>query len=471
MSASEVKPYCALSYFGAAIRASVPLSPLPRYSPASGLPAGPGAAMTKIVISYRRHDSDAITGRIFDRLVAHYGAESVFRDIDNIPPGLDFRKSIGRALESTDIVLAVVGPQWAGKSADGRIRINEATDLVRIEIELALRRDIPLVPILVGNATMPEPGELPEGLRDFSFRNAVKVDALEDFEDHVKRLIRSLDRLLEARPTSEPLVDRAGIERARTSAETASTEAADVKRPDRAQLPADTRGTSAPGPPGERAAPSSPARRDVDEQPGAAALPAEARQPVVAKRRLVGPTIALPIIAGATYLVLYATGLWKATAIGAFQPLAYLSLAALFALSFWRYGGVSAKRAVVAAALLGASASAVGLLYNLAFQSLSSTEVRMALFTVDMLVVSALIMGAGAVLCPVFRRPTNWIIGLLLWTALAHLAGWTASELVSRGAVSWTGTYFVGSTLRQMVVFGCIGFWLSQASRAATKPG
>src|ERR1700724_2377909 len=129
--------------FRAAIRASVPLSPLPGYSP-MGQDCRPmrGAAMTKIAISYRRHDSDAITGRIFDRLVAHYGADSVFRDIDNIPPGLDFRKYIGLALESTDIVLAVVGPQWAGKTPDGRIRIHEATDLVRIEIETALRKRI-----------------------------------------------------------------------------------------------------------------------------------------------------------------------------------------------------------------------------------------------------------------------------------------------------------------------------------------
>ncbi len=94
--------------------------------------------MTKISISYRRKDSDAITGRIFDRLVAHYGADAVFRDIDNIPPGYDFRKYISSALESTDILLAIVGPQWTGKT-EGRTRINEATDLVRIEIEAALR--------------------------------------------------------------------------------------------------------------------------------------------------------------------------------------------------------------------------------------------------------------------------------------------------------------------------------------------
>ena len=50
--------------------------------------------MTKITISYRRDDSMDITGRIFDRLTSRYGRETVFRDIDSVPPGLDFREHI-----------------------------------------------------------------------------------------------------------------------------------------------------------------------------------------------------------------------------------------------------------------------------------------------------------------------------------------------------------------------------------------
>ena len=158
--------------------------------------------MAKITVSYRRNNSDAITGRIFDRLLAHYGADTVFRDIDNIPPGIDYRKYISEALASTDILLAIVGPQWTGKTTDGSIRIQQPTDLVRIEVETALRRDIPVVPVLVGHATMPQPTDLPDEIQDFAFRHAVKVDAQEDFDDHVRRLIRSLDRLLQTRLSS-----------------------------------------------------------------------------------------------------------------------------------------------------------------------------------------------------------------------------------------------------------------------------
>src|SRR5438105_2184501 len=68
--------------------------------------------MAKIVISYRRSDSDAIAGRIRDRLASHFGEDSLFMDIDNIPFGTDFRQHIKSALLSSDVVIVVVGPKW-----------------------------------------------------------------------------------------------------------------------------------------------------------------------------------------------------------------------------------------------------------------------------------------------------------------------------------------------------------------------
>jgi hypothetical protein len=73
-------------------------------------------AMPRITISYRRDDSLDITGRIFDRLAGHFGREAVFRDIDSIPPGADFRRHIDRVLDESDIILAIVGPRSTGDS-------------------------------------------------------------------------------------------------------------------------------------------------------------------------------------------------------------------------------------------------------------------------------------------------------------------------------------------------------------------
>jgi hypothetical protein len=161
--------------------------------------------MAKIAISYRRADSEAMTGRIFDRLIAHYGKEAIFRDIDDIPPGIDFRVHINQTLLKTHILLAIVGPQWVGTSSDGSAdRIQEETDPVRVEVETALRRRVPLIPILIGATKMPSSDQLPPGLKDFAFRNAVKVDTGQDFDYHMDRLIRSMDAILEQEPKSPP---------------------------------------------------------------------------------------------------------------------------------------------------------------------------------------------------------------------------------------------------------------------------
>lgn len=155
--------------------------------------------MAKIIVSYRRADSAAIAGRIFDRLAARYGEESVFMDVDNIPFGTDFRTHIREELLRSDMLVAVIGPRWTGAAADGKSRIADEADPVRVEVETALTQGIPVLPVLVDGAAMPEANQLPESLKDFAFINAAPVDAGRDFRAHMDRLLRSMDRILEAK--------------------------------------------------------------------------------------------------------------------------------------------------------------------------------------------------------------------------------------------------------------------------------
>ncbi len=111
-----------------------------------------------------------ITGRIFDRLTSRYGRETVFRDIDNIPPGLDFREHIRASIDESNVLMVVVGPRWMGGDRQGQPRIHAETDYVRIEVEAALNRQIPVIPLLVGGADMPEPSQLPASIREFGYR-------------------------------------------------------------------------------------------------------------------------------------------------------------------------------------------------------------------------------------------------------------------------------------------------------------
>jgi hypothetical protein len=103
--------------------------------------------MPKIFISYRRGDSLDATGRIDDRLAAHFGREEVFRDLDTIVPGHEFPRAIQDALTSCQILLAIVGEDWVNASfEDGTRRLENEHDYVRLEIETALGRGISVIP-------------------------------------------------------------------------------------------------------------------------------------------------------------------------------------------------------------------------------------------------------------------------------------------------------------------------------------
>jgi hypothetical protein len=158
----------------------------------------------KICVSYRRTDS-AMAGRIFDRLVQRFGKQSLFIDIDNIPFGGDFRKHIDQALRSSDVLIALVGPKWVGGEGK-QAKISREADPVRVEIETALKQDIPVLPVLLDEARMPEPSELPESIREFAYRNAAEVESGRDFDIHVDRVIKAVEQILgpKALPVSAP---------------------------------------------------------------------------------------------------------------------------------------------------------------------------------------------------------------------------------------------------------------------------
>src|SRR5438094_4289860 len=119
-----------------------------------------------IAISYRREDSLPITGRLYDRLQAKFGERDIFMDFDSIRPGLDFREQIKQTIERANLVIAIIGPYWLGEQADGSRRIDDPNDFVRLEIAYALKRDIPIIPVLINNTPMPKPEILPPDIQE-----------------------------------------------------------------------------------------------------------------------------------------------------------------------------------------------------------------------------------------------------------------------------------------------------------------
>ena len=141
----------------------------------------------KILLSYRRADTGPTAGRLADRLKRRFGDRNVFIDVDNIPFGTDFRTHIQQTIESCDVVLVVIGQAWVGEK-EGRRRLDEAEDHLRIEVEAALQAGAIVIPVLVDRAAIPQVKDLPQSIKALPFLNAAPLDTGRDFNVHAARI-------------------------------------------------------------------------------------------------------------------------------------------------------------------------------------------------------------------------------------------------------------------------------------------
>src|SRR5829696_5900846 len=149
-----------------------------------------------IFISYRREDAAAYAGWLGEGLSEHFGEHNVFRDVDSIEPGLDFVEAIQRAVDSAEVVMAVIGKSWLiAADAAGQQRLQNPDDYVRLEIATALQRNIRVVPVLVQGASMPSATELPDDLTALARRNAFELHD-NSWREGVWRLITRLEKVV-----------------------------------------------------------------------------------------------------------------------------------------------------------------------------------------------------------------------------------------------------------------------------------
>src|SRR6516225_9031338 len=142
-----------------------------------------------IFISYRREETAAHAGRLYDRLSDHFGEDRVFMDVDSIAIGADFTKAITEAVSGCSILLALIGRHWSAVTdPKGIRRIDYPQDFVRVEIETALQQDIWVVPVLVDRAVLPQAADLPPSLRPLIRRQALELTHT-GFRSEVSRLV------------------------------------------------------------------------------------------------------------------------------------------------------------------------------------------------------------------------------------------------------------------------------------------
>ena len=157
----------------------------------------------KVFISYRRSDSAAYAGRIWDRLERELGRDLLFMDVDAIPLGTNFPKVLHEEVAKCGVLLAMIGPNWLDvRDEHKKRRLDDPNDPVRIEIAQGLQRGIPVIPILLDNATIPKADQLPKDLKELASRNGMHIHHA-SFHDDMNRLIRKLKGQLDQAGSSD----------------------------------------------------------------------------------------------------------------------------------------------------------------------------------------------------------------------------------------------------------------------------
>src|SRR5277367_68394 len=132
--------------------------------------------MAGIFINYRRDDAPGVAGRLFDHLVPKFSRRSIFMDVDAMKPGLDFVEQLDSQVSQCQVLLAVIGPHWLdAKDPNGQSRLSSDRDYVRIELASALKRNIPVIPVLVDGALMPSEDSLSDDLKPLVRRHALEL--------------------------------------------------------------------------------------------------------------------------------------------------------------------------------------------------------------------------------------------------------------------------------------------------------
>ena len=160
--------------------------------------------MGAIFISYRRNDAEGQAGRLYDDLVKQFGENAVFMDVVGIEVGRDFRLAIDKHVASCTVLLALIGTDWAdARDADGKRRLDDVNDFVRLEISSALKRDIPVIPVLVRGAKMPRLEQLPLDCQELCYRNGVELTHAR-WDSDADILIKALGAYVKAESKDSP---------------------------------------------------------------------------------------------------------------------------------------------------------------------------------------------------------------------------------------------------------------------------
>jgi hypothetical protein len=169
---------------------------------ASGAAADPSARPPRVFLSYRRSDAEAMAQTLFWCLLNQVDGIALFRDSDTLQPGMAYADIIDQTIANCDVVLVLIGKKWLNaKHADGRLRLADADDLVRLEVASALRQGKKVFPCLLNGARMPKAEQLSPDLQPVTRLHATPISQA-SFDRDVKPLVDALQQLVAGAPVA-----------------------------------------------------------------------------------------------------------------------------------------------------------------------------------------------------------------------------------------------------------------------------
>lgn len=150
--------------------------------------------MAKLFISYRREDTATAADRLYAELGKKFGKKQIFMDFKSLKAGSSFVEQIKKQIKSSSVLLVIIGSKWLQSfTEDSPTNQNTPSDdYVLVEIETAQNNGIPVIPVLVEGATMPEEKDLPITLKDFTKLHAFELD-LRHWKHDIKSLISAIN--------------------------------------------------------------------------------------------------------------------------------------------------------------------------------------------------------------------------------------------------------------------------------------
>ena len=142
-------------------------------------------------------DSDFPAHAIYDTLNDAF-PNRIFFDVDKISPGSNFAELLKGVLQSCAVVIPIIGTHWLRVAdKEGRPRLDNPNDWVRIELEAALsRKDVAIFPVLLSGTQMPGEIDLPESLRAIARHEAIAITP-KTFRSEVEKLVQAVGRVLQ----------------------------------------------------------------------------------------------------------------------------------------------------------------------------------------------------------------------------------------------------------------------------------